>query len=115
MTIRVMIIDDHAIVRAGLRRILDSAPDISVASEAANGLAALMGVDVCKPDVLLADISMPGMSGMELIGRVHESHPHLPVLVLSMHKGRIHEPGPPEEVFSNPKTPELQQFLGAIS
>jgi DNA-binding NarL/FixJ family response regulator len=86
MTIRVLITDDHAIMREGLSRILDACPDITVVGEAANGNAALQLIDTCKPDVVLADISMPNMNGIELIRRVRAEHPAIPVLVLSMHK-----------------------------
>lgn len=86
MSIRVLIIDDHAIVREGLRRIIDAMSNINVVGEAANGMTALAGIDECNPDILLADISMPGMNGIDLISRVHEGHPQMPVLVLSMHK-----------------------------
>lgn len=86
MAIRILIVDDHAIVREGLRRILDASPEMLVVGEAENGLVALSLLDVCKPDVALVDISMPGMSGLELIGRIHEQNPHVSVLVLSMHR-----------------------------
>ena len=86
MTIRVLITDDHAIMREGLSRILDACPDITVVGEAANGNAALQLINICKPDVVLADISMPYMNGIELIQRVRAEHPAIPVLVLSMHK-----------------------------
>jgi two-component system, NarL family, invasion response regulator UvrY len=86
MTIRVLITDDHGIMREGLRRILEASPDMTVAGEAADGIGALAAINVCKPDVVLADISMPGMSGIELINRIRAEHPNLPVLVLSMHK-----------------------------
>jgi len=86
MTIRVLITDDHAIVREGLRRILDASPDIAAACEAADGIDALRQIPICKPNAVLVDISMPGMSGIELIGRIHADYPKMPVLVLSMHK-----------------------------
>lgn len=86
MSIRIMIVDDHAIVREGLRRILGATPDLIVAGEAEDGLAALSQLEECKPDVVLVDISMPGMSGIELIGRIHQADPQIAILVLSMHK-----------------------------
>lgn len=86
MTIRVLITDDHAIVREGLRRILESSPDMAVVGEAGDGLEALNQIKACAPDVVLADISMPGMNGIELISRIQAEHPALPILVLSMHK-----------------------------
>jgi DNA-binding NarL/FixJ family response regulator len=86
MTIRVLITDDHAIVREGLRRILAACQDIAVVDEAADGIEALQKIATCNPDVVLMDISMPGISGMDLISRIRADHPQLPVLVLSMHK-----------------------------
>ena len=69
-----------------MRRILGVYPDMDVVGEAASGQDALSMIPICQPDVLLTDISMPGMSGFELIEHVRHQHPHLPVLVLSMHK-----------------------------
>ncbi len=86
MPIRVLITDDHAIVRAGLRRIIETSADLSVVGEAADGIEALHRIAELPPDVVLVDISMPGMSGIDLIGRIRAEHPQLPVLVLSMHK-----------------------------
>ncbi len=86
MTTRVLIIDDHAIVRDGLRRLLGASQDITVVGEAADGNEALGKIGTCHPDVVLVDISMPGMSGIDLIGRIRAEHPELHMLVLSMHK-----------------------------
>jgi two-component system, NarL family, invasion response regulator UvrY len=86
MSIRVLITDDHAIVREGLRRILAASPEIAVVDEAADGIEALQKIGTCNPDVVLVDISMQGMSGIDLIGRIRAEHPQLPILVLSMHK-----------------------------
>lgn len=86
MTIRILISDDHPIVREGLSKILGNSPDMIVVCEAANGIEALRMIPVCNPNVALVDISMPGMNGLELISRMRAEHPQLPVLVLSMHK-----------------------------
>jgi two-component system invasion response regulator UvrY len=86
MTIRVLIVDDHTIVREGLRRILGASPGIEVTGEAAEGVEALRIIAKRMPDVMLMDISMPGMGGLELLDRVRADYPGLPVLVLSMHK-----------------------------
>ena len=85
MPIRILITDDHAIVRAGLRRIIETSADMSVVGEAADGIEALHSVSACSPDLVLIDISMPGMSGIDLISRIRAEYPRLPVLVLSMH------------------------------
>ncbi len=86
MALRVLITDDHPVIRAGLRQILGLYPEMSVVGEAASGPDALDMIPLCQPDVLLVDISMPGMSGLELIEEVRRKHPDLPVLVLSMHR-----------------------------
>ena len=86
MAIRILITDDHPIVREGLRIILGTYQDMTVVGEAANGIEALHMIPLCNPDVALVDISMPGMSGIELIGRIRAEHPQLPMLVLSMHQ-----------------------------
>lgn len=85
MTIHVLITDDHAIVRDGLRRILNASPDMIVCGEAADGASALQQINAYPPDVALVDISMPGINGIELIHRIHDEHPEIHVLVLSMH------------------------------
>ncbi|MBZ0106379.1 MAG: response regulator transcription factor [Sulfuricella denitrificans] len=83
--IRLIITDDHAIVRHGLKQILALAPDIEVAGEAGDGqeLLDLLGRTDCG--LVLLDMNMPGISGMELIGKVRASYPEIPILVLSMH------------------------------
>ncbi len=86
MAIRILITDDHPIVREGLRIILGTCQDMMVVGEAANGIEALHMIPLCNPDVALVDISMPGMSGIELISRIRAEHPQLPMLVLSMHQ-----------------------------
>jgi DNA-binding NarL/FixJ family response regulator len=81
----VLIADDHAIVREGLRRILAADPAFAVAGEAKDGHEVLAAVRSGGFEVLLLDLSMPGRSGIELIGQVKAERPGLRVLVLSMH------------------------------
>ena len=83
--IRVLIADDHKIVRDGLRRILVANPDVEVAGEASDGDQALALVRANEYDVALLDISMPGLSGIDLIKRLKLERPALRLLVLSMH------------------------------
>ncbi len=68
--IRLFIIDDHEIVRAGLRRMLEGVPGIELAGEAADGVAALDAINRLYPDVLLVDVKLPGISGIEVVRRV---------------------------------------------
>jgi DNA-binding NarL/FixJ family response regulator len=83
--IRVLLADDHQIVRDGLRRILAAHADVEVAGEAADGDAALALVRAHDYDVAVIDMSMPGLSGIDLIKRLRAEKPRLPLLVLSMH------------------------------
>ena len=83
--ISVLIADDHNIVRDGLKRILAATPDLQVAGEAASGDAALALVKANDYDVVMLDMSMPGLSGIDLIKRLKVEKPKLRILVLSMH------------------------------
>jgi DNA-binding NarL/FixJ family response regulator len=83
--IRVLIADDHAIVRDGLKRILAATTDLQVAGEAATGDEALALVKANEYDVAMLDLSMPGLSGIDLIKRLRLERPKLRILVLSMH------------------------------
>lgn len=84
--IRIVIADDHAIVREGLKRIVSSVEGMEVAGEAADGNEVMQRVRELAFDVLMLDLSMPGRSGMELIKLVRAEKPKLRILVLSMHQ-----------------------------
>ena len=81
--IKILFAEDHAIVRNGLKQIFDDAPDITVVGEAANGAEALEMARKLKFDVLLTDLTMPGVSGTELIKRLLADNPAMKILVLS--------------------------------
>ncbi|MEI7636869.1 MAG: response regulator transcription factor [Syntrophus sp. (in: bacteria)] len=83
--IRVLIADDHAIVRDGLQQLLKSQPDMEPAGEAEDGQQALDRAKTLRPDVILLDIAMPRLSGIEVIGLIREAVPASQVVVLSMH------------------------------
>lgn len=83
--LKVLLADDHAIIRDGLKQILADTDDLVVAGEAANGLELMQKVRENDWDVLVLDISMPGRSGLELIHMIKDEKPELPILVLSMH------------------------------
>jgi DNA-binding NarL/FixJ family response regulator len=84
-TIRVMLVDDHALVREGIRQILEKEPDITVIGEAERGDLALEMLDGLQPDVVLLDVRMPGISGIETTRRIRAAFPKIRVLILSAH------------------------------
>lgn len=86
--IRIMTVDDHNIVREGIRTLLEKYPDISVVAEADNGRSAVELVGEVTPEVVLMDMSMPGMNGIEATQRIMAEHPEAQVLILSMHKDK---------------------------
>ena len=83
--IRLMLVDDHGIVRAGIRSLVDSLPDIEVAGEADSGPLAMVKLDVVKPDVVLLDIALPGMNGFDVAMRIHRRFPQAGIVMLSMY------------------------------
>ena len=83
--IRILLVDDHDILRAGLRAILSAEADIEVVGEADDGSEAVTKAESLSPDVVLMDISMPVMDGLEATRRIHQSCPEVKVLVLTIH------------------------------
>jgi len=83
--IRVVLADDHALVRAGFRSLLETLPGIEVIAEAGDGREALQLTLTHHPDVVLMDIAMPGMNGLEVTARVAKQAPNVRVIILSMH------------------------------
>ena len=83
--IRVLIVDDHAIVREGLGNVLAAEKGLVVAALAASGAEALQRIADTPVDVVLLDMTMPGMNGIETLKQIKLDHPRLPVLMLSMH------------------------------
>lgn len=83
MTIRVLLVDDQDLVRAGVRIILDAQPDLEVVGEAGNGAEAIERVRELGPDVVCMDVQMPGMDGLVATARIAAEHPDVAVLVLT--------------------------------
>jgi NarL family two-component system response regulator LiaR len=81
--IRIIIADDHAIVRKGIRAVLRNVPDIDVVGEAATGWEAIAEVNRLQPDVVLMDLAMPELDGIEAIRRIMNDHPEVRILVLT--------------------------------
>ncbi len=84
--VRVLITDDHAVVRAGLRMLLSAAPDLEIIGEAGDGAESLRMARDLSPDVVLMDISMPDMNGIEATRRIKALCPGVAVLALTMHE-----------------------------
>ena len=83
--IRVMLADDHTLVRAGIRALLEKLPGVEVVGEAGDGREVLNLVKQHRPDVVLMDISMPGLNGLEAAARMAKEFPAVRVIILSMH------------------------------
>ena len=83
--IRAVIADDHAIVREGLRRLLETEGDIRVCAEAGDGREVLEQVRANEPDVVILDITMPRLGGLDTLERLRGSHPQIKVILLSVH------------------------------
>jgi DNA-binding NarL/FixJ family response regulator len=83
--IRVLLAEDHALVRAGFRALLENLPGIQVVAEAGDGREALHLIETHRPDVVLMDITMPGLNGLGAAARVANEFPYVHVIILSMH------------------------------
>lgn len=117
--IRVLIADDHAIVREGLRYMLDEQPDFQVVGEAANGEQALALAYTLAPDIVLMDIGMPGMNGLEATRALKAAQPQTNILVLTMHEGedyffRILAAGASGYVLKGAHSADLLSALRAV-
>ena len=84
-SIRALLADDHTLVRAGIRGLLQGLPGVEVVGEAEDGHEALRLAEALRPDVVLLDIGMPGLNGLEVAGRLATLDPSIRVLILSMH------------------------------
>jgi len=85
MTITVFLADDHAVIRDGLRALLDAQEDIDVVGDAADGLEAARQVEELQPDIVIMDVTMPELSGIDATQQIHETCPAVHVIMLSMH------------------------------
>ncbi len=85
--ISIVLADDHHLVRQGLRALLSTERSFQVIGEAADGRAALEAVEKHRPDVLILDVSMPGLDGLEVARQVTQRHPHVRTVIVSMHAG----------------------------
>ena len=83
--VRVVLADDHPMVRYGITAVLADAPEVEVVGEASDGTTLLAAVEQHRPDVVVTDLDMPGMSGAEATARLRTAHPDVAVLVLTLH------------------------------
>ncbi len=88
--IRVLLVDDHAVVRTGFRLLLQSLTEVSVVGEADSGEAACQRYAELTPDIVVMDLAMPGMGGLEALRRIRAKHPQARVLALSAHDDSMH-------------------------
>ena len=84
-SIRVLLADDHTLVRAGIRALLEKLPGVAVAGEASDGREAIDLIKTQQPDVVLMDITMPGLNGLQALARITRDFPHVRVIILSVH------------------------------
>lgn len=82
---QVVLADDHALVRSGIAGLIDLLPDVDVMAEASSGEELLALLESLAPDLVITDIQMPGINGLEAVSRIRRQHPSLPIMVLSMH------------------------------
>ena len=86
MKIRLYLVDDHQVVRTGLRMLLDNEEDVSIVGEAGTAREAIESVGKLKPDVILMDIGLPDMSGIEATQKIKAAHPDMAVVALTIHE-----------------------------
>jgi len=84
VSVAIILVDDHPIVRQGLRSLLESNPEFNIAGEAGDGIEALKLTDRFKPDILVVDLMMPGLNGLEVLRQVKHISPKTQVIILSM-------------------------------
>ena len=90
MTVEVLLVDDHKLVRAGIRALLGEIPDLRVVAEAGDGREALELIRALRPNLVLMDISMQGLNGIEATARLRRELPGVRVIILSMHTSLEH-------------------------
>ena len=85
-TIRLLLVDDHQIVRAGLRMLFSAEPEVEIIGEASSGEEAVTLANALRPDVIMMDVAMPGIGGIEATRRIKAAQPKVAVLALTMHE-----------------------------
>jgi DNA-binding NarL/FixJ family response regulator len=116
----IVLADDHPVVRQGLRALLEAEPDFLVVGDAGDGVIAAQQVERLKPDVLLVDVMMPGLSGLEVARQVMQRSPHTRVIVFSMHANEAYvlealRNGAAGYVLKDSSTTELLQAVRTVA
>jgi DNA-binding NarL/FixJ family response regulator len=119
-SLRILLVDDHTIVRAGLRALVEKTPNVKVVAEAADGREALALIKSHQPDIVLMDIAMAGLNGLEAAARITKDFPKVRVIILSMHAAEQYvlqafRAGAASYVLKNSATHELEMALKAVS
>jgi DNA-binding NarL/FixJ family response regulator len=117
---RILIADDHTLVRAGLTSLIARLPEMEVVAEAADGRQALRLVRDLQPDIVLMDIAMPGLNGLESAERIHGIHPKVKIIILSMHASEEYvaqalKAGASGYLLKDAATAELEMALKSVS
>lgn len=118
--IRLMVVDDHELVRIGLRHILADYPRIRIVGEAVDGESALRMNRELKPNVVLLDVSLPGLSGFEVTTRLKQASPGLGIIILTVHEkapypGRLLEAGASAYLTKGCPSTELVKAIGTVA
>lgn len=119
-TISVVLVEDHALVRAGVRALLRDVPGIKVVAEIGNGREAIDLIRSHQPNVVLMDITMPGLNGLEVTSRVAREHPGIKVVILSMHANEEYvlqalQAGAAGYLLKDAATVELELAIKAVA
>jgi DNA-binding NarL/FixJ family response regulator len=118
--LRILLADDHAVVREGLKAVLNAQPGFEVVGEAADGVEALARAAELDPDVVVVDISMPGLNGAQVTARLKEAKPDRKVLALTVHEDksylrRLLEAGASGYVLKQSATAEIVHAIRAVA
>jgi DNA-binding NarL/FixJ family response regulator len=118
--IRILLADDHALVRAGIRALVQRVSGLEVVGEADNGREALRLAKLLNPDVVLMDIAMPELNGLDAIARILQYNPKIAIIILSMHESREHvlralQAGASGYVLKNAAVDELEKAIRTVA
>jgi DNA-binding NarL/FixJ family response regulator len=119
-TFRVLVADDHALVRAGFRSLLQGIPGVEIVAEAGDGREALRLIEAHQPNLVLMDIAMPGLNGLEAAARVADQFPYVRVIILSMHANEEYvlqalQAGAAGYLLKDANTAELELAVSAVA